>query len=145
MKKIFIIITFLLPFFTACNDIESLEENVQKTEENNLMDGELSKKKLKVKPRWKQVKEISGKETLETRPFKIKGKEWQIKWSVKENGDEPEFILILYDKNDPSFTEVIANTDEAENDFAYLEGKGEYYLAVNAKNVRYKVTIEEVK
>ena len=109
------------------------------------MDGEVAEKKLDMKPRWKKVEEFSGTETMETPVFKIKGKEWQIKWSVKPTNSDAEFILILYDSKNPEYMEVIANTEVKENDFAYLEGKGEYYLSINAKNVKYKVSVEEVK
>ena len=137
----------MLLAFMACNNIESLEENAQQSKENTLLEGELGEKKLKVKPHWKEVSVVQGSTSIETDPFKIKGKEWQIKWELKPQSKKKasEFILILYDRNDPAYTEVVANAEGAENDFVFLEGKGEYYLSVNAKNTQYRITIEELK
>lgn len=112
-----------------------------------LVDGSIGKSELKVQPKWKEVLRVRNKKNHKTKQFKISGSEWKIKWRTKPGkaaaGDE-EFIIILYDKNNQDVSEIIANVSGEDEDFAFLEGKGEYFLSINTDQP-YEVVVEEIK
>ncbi len=128
----------------ACNNLEQLDQHSTTEKEATILDESVVKKDLAIKPKWKQVILIKGKGPKESEIFRIRGKEWKIAWKTQSDETSDEFILILYDKNNPENTEVIANTTGDSEDFVYLEGKGEYYLSINTKQ-SYEITIEELR
>lgn len=112
-----------------------------------LVDGSIGKAELKVQPKWKEVLRVRNIENHKTKRFEISGSEWKIKWRTKpgrnSTGDE-DFIIILYDKNNQDVSEIIANVTGEDEDFTFLEGKGEYYLDIKTSQP-YEVVVEQIK
>lgn len=100
--------------------------------------GTISKKQ----PKWREVAVFKGKKNTKTKPFVIKGEEWKISWkALKGKG---EMVVILYDKNDPEFTEIIVNADTEETDYEYMASPGEYYLQVNSTRP-FEIKVEDFR
>lgn len=131
---------------TACNKAAKLEQDArEQAEQGTILDGSIAKKDLKKKPQWKPVFKVKDKKSQKTKVFKISGGEWKIRWrTVPGKKGDDEFIIMLNDRNNQDVAEIIANVTGADEDFAYLEGKGEYYLQVTTTQP-YEIIIEEAR
>lgn len=141
----------------SCNHTESLidtalsnsKENAATTTESSkakLLDGDLDAERTKIKPKWRAIKKFKGKKSRKTEPFKISGKEWKVSWKTKtpEKKQDAEFILILKNRQNKEDSHVIANYTGSDEDFSFLEGRGEYYLQINSSQ-DYEITVHELK
>lgn len=110
-------------------------------EEQVPLSGTITRSEVRVKEKWRPLVKILSKTPKKTPPFRVAGKEWKIHWKNKGQG---ELILILYDANNPDYSEIIANTTSQDEDVVYLTGKGQYILEVVAKQP-YEVLVEELR
>lgn len=101
----------------------------------------IARSEVRVKEKWRPLVKISSKKPQKTPPFKVSGKEWKVHWKNKEQG---ELILILYDANNPDYSEILANMLVPDEDVVYLTGKGRYILEVVGKQP-YEVYVEELR
>lgn len=111
------------------------------TDERVPLSGTITRSEVRIKEKWRPLVKIFSKTPKKTPPFRVAGKEWKIYWKNKEQG---ELILILYDANNPDYSEIIANTTSQDEDVVYLTGKGQYILEVVAKQP-YEVIVEELR
>ncbi|MCS6896249.1 MAG: hypothetical protein NZZ60_08915 [Bacteroidia bacterium] len=101
----------------------------------------ITRSEVRVKEKWRSLVRITSRKPQKTPPFKVSGKEWKVHWKNKEQG---ELILILYDADNPDYSEILANTSAPDEDVVYLTGKGRYILEVVGKQP-YEVYIEELR
>lgn len=108
------------------------------------MDGSLDRSELRVKPKWYTVSTVEGNGSKQSEPFRINTDgDWKIRWRTTPGAQgTDEFVIILYDKNDEFINEIIANVAGQDEDFAYLEGKGEYFIEIKSSQ-EYQVVVEE--
>jgi hypothetical protein len=140
-----VLVVLVATLALACNKAKLDQEAREKAEQGTILDGSIAKKDLKKKPQWKPVFKVKDKKSQKTKVFKISGGEWKIRWrTVPGKKGDDEFIIMLNDRNNQDVAEIIANVTGADEDFAYLEGKGEYYLQVTTTQP-YEIIIEEAR
>ncbi|MDW8236428.1 MAG: hypothetical protein RMK98_07420 [Bacteroidia bacterium] len=109
--------------------------------ENVPLSGTISRAEVRIKEKWRPLLKITSRKPQKTPSFRITGKEWRVHWKNKEAG---EFIIVLYDANNPDYSEVLVNTSSPDEDVLYLTGKGQYVLEVVGKQ-KYEVIVEELR
>jgi hypothetical protein len=125
---------------TGCDGIQSAKEEAKS---GNKLDGSIGGDKVEKKLAWHNVIAVNGKASRTSETFKITGQEWKISWKTTAlKGKEDEFIIILFDKSNPDVSEIIVNVTGTDTDFAYLEGKGQFYLMVTTSQP-YEIKIDE--
>ena len=103
--------------------------------------GTIGRSDVRIKEKWRPLVKINSKKPQKTPVFRISGREWKIHWKNKAPG---ELILILYDANNPDYSEILVNVSTPDEDVIYLTGKGQYRLEVVGKQP-YEVLIEELR
>ncbi len=146
MRQLFIYILFIAcvgMLATGCSNTRPADDEGS-TQPGSVLDGSIAKKDLKKKAVWKKVIAVKDVKSGKSKTFKINGSEWKIRWKTKPGkaGDD-EFIVLLNDKDNQT-SEVIANVSGSDEDFAFLEGKGEYYLQITTGQP-YEIVVEEVR
>lgn len=120
----------------ACTSPES-----DSSPESVPLTGTITRSEVRIKEKWRPLVKIISQKPQKTPPFRVSGREWKIHWKNKAPG---ELILILYDANNPDYSEIIANTSTVDEDVVYLNGKGQYLLEVVGKQP-YEVFVEELR
>ena len=92
------------------------------------------------------VAEWTGIGTETTEPFTIESESWVIDWAhvPSELNDQSigTFQIMVYNVEEPDIPVVIAvNSQEREADVFTIEGKGTFYLMINAANTRWAVRV----
>ncbi len=103
--------------------------------------GTITRSEVRIKEKWRPIVKINSQKPQKTPTFRISGREWKIHWKNKAPG---ELILILYDANNPDYSEILANVSVPDEDVIYLTGKGQYRLEVVGKQP-YEVLVEELR
>jgi hypothetical protein len=131
---------FLALGLSSCDGIQSAKDEARN---GNVLDGSVGGEKVEKKLAWHAVLAVNGKASRTSETFKISGQEWKISWKTTPvKGKEDEFIIILFDKANPDVSEIIVNVTGSDTDFAYLEGKGQFYLMVTTSQP-YEIKIDE--
>jgi len=92
------------------------------------------------------VAEWTGIGTETTEPFTIESESWVIDWahvpSEVKGQSIGTFQIMVYNVEEPDIPVVIAvNSQEREADVFTIEGKGTFYLMINAANTRWAVRV----
>ena len=92
------------------------------------------------------VAEWTGIGTRTTDPFTIESESWVIDWAhvPSEIKDQSigTFQIMVYNVEEPDIPVVIAvNSQERDADIFTIEGKGTFYLMINAANTRWAVRV----
>ncbi len=92
------------------------------------------------------VAEWTGIGPRTTDPFTIESESWVIDWRhvPSELNDQPigTFQIMVYNVEEPDMPVIIAaNSQEKEADVFTIEGKGTFYLMINAANTRWAVRV----
>ena len=92
------------------------------------------------------VAEWTGIGTKTTDPFTIESESWVIDWGhvPSEIKDQSigTFQIMVYNVEEPDIPVVIAvNSQERDADIFTIEGKGTFYLMINAANTRWAVRV----
>lgn len=99
---------------------------------------------------WKKVIEFSGSGAKNTEPFSVTTNSWRVVWNIEPyDGQEKTkrymslncHIMVADNPKEPSFGHF--NSGSSVNDISYYVGKGNYYLAINSANSKYKLTVEQ--
>ncbi|MGQ9864564.1 MAG: hypothetical protein ACUVRD_08840 [Bacteroidia bacterium] len=105
------------------------------------MGSSITKNGVHIKEKWRTVLKIRSPKPQKTPVFRITGREWKISW---KNTQPQEFFIILYEKDNPDYSEILVNSTTAEEDVIYLEGKKAFYLETIGKGP-YEVIVEELR
>ena len=97
---------------------------------------------VSLQPRWQSVMQVEGREDKKSKRFKINSPEWRISWHTEPAEEDAEFLIFLYDLENPDFEEIIAVSPES--DMAEMKGKGDFVLEVRASQP-YEVDIKEYR
>jgi hypothetical protein len=136
----------LLVALAGCNNAErAVDKAGRDAESGTLPDGSIGRKELRRKLRWQSVLSLKDRKTQNTQVFKIASNDWKVRWKTRPGvKGVDEFIVILYDKANPSGSEIVANVTGEDEDFVNMEGRGTYYLSINTTQ-NYEIVIEEQK
>jgi hypothetical protein len=128
----------------ALDEADPEAQPSDKAKDKNSSEETVVRKKSSVtkkRGQWRLISKLTGSKNRKTKPFRVNGDEWKIKWKTKPG--KGEFIVILHDKNS-DFTEIITTTDEAESNFQTMRDGGDYYLQIESARP-YEVAIEEYR
>jgi hypothetical protein len=85
---------------------------------------------------------LNGQADRRSKAFSIDSDKWRITWKTQPNDRDGEFIVMLYDQQNPGEPLIITNSPE--NDMSDVEGNGVYYLEVTSSQP-YQIEITEFK
>jgi len=118
------------------NNLENIQE--QETESENLPNQQINSQKS-----WHEVTTFTGTSDKKTDTFNIQGDRFRLTYTVNPANDYSIFYLYAYELGNEIYIESF-NLDSGTEESLSYEGAGEYYLDINAANLRdWTVKVED--
>ncbi|HLN65341.1 MAG TPA: hypothetical protein VK464_27785 [Symbiobacteriaceae bacterium] len=99
----------------------------------------------KPEPTWQAVKTWEGTGIVNTETFAMSTREWRINWQTTNEQVAGILQVFVYDQNG-GLVSLPVNHQGVGKNISYVRASpGKFYLTINSANVKYKVTVEELR
>lgn len=99
----------------------------------------------KAAPTWQEVKTWTGSGIVNTETFTVASKEWRINWETSQENIAGILQVFVYDSKD-NLVDLPVNQMGVSKNISYVrKGPGTFYLKINSANIKYRVTVEELR
>jgi hypothetical protein len=106
----------------------------------------IASNQLPSQQQWVKTNSWEGVGTKTTEKFPVSGKDWRITWKTLEAKNNSGVLhLYVYGSNGQPIS-VAANVQGNAGDTTYVhKGPGDFYLNINSANLKWQITVEQLK
>lgn len=96
---------------------------------------------------WQKLAEFSGRGPMYSKRFRVAGPVWRMNWNcqVDETPSKKSFDVHVMDDGDKLLGSPIGTQGDGDDAVVMENGPGTFYLVIKATNVRWSVTVEQLR